>query len=228
MKKIKQLILVGTMVFGALVGTACGSETEQKTTDVTTGKPTTSEIRAEIEAENQKAEEESKKSRQEIKVATEEDIVVNIDGIEVSLSQTWEEFQKVVEENGWTYLTDDSQFPREGHYTGSVDVQTHVGKIQFNFMDNPDGTGSEVRGVRILPSDINYSADVNVCGVNIYTTPDDIGEQLPLAHEVNSNYISATYQLDEHLELHITTFKEENNSFVVSVSRTFYFGIYFF
>lgn len=61
-----------------------------------------------------------------IEPIAEEDAVVNIDGVEVKMMQTWEEFQQFLTDNGWT-MEEPEDFLHDDKLVGSGYVNTHCG-----------------------------------------------------------------------------------------------------
>lgn len=86
----------------------------------------------------------------------------------------------------------------------------------FSFMKNSDGTDSELRTIGITPSYLT-NKKVNIGGINIHTTHEEISKILPLNKELPTG---ASYYLDEYLTVAICETINDESS--IEIDRTLY------
>lgn len=223
-KKLVTLVMVSALATSLV---ACGSNSNNTNTNADSNKVNVENDSTKNDTESSTVEQskdietkENEAEKENISVAKENELVVYIAGKEVKLDQTWDEFQKMVEDYGWS-LTDDrsNDWPhydedeKEWDYYGSGYVQTSIGKVEFSFMDNEDMTGAVLREIRFV---FNYITENNysVCGINMTTSFDAIEKELEFLSETEAG---RKYHIDDWVTVFVTNPYEGKST--VSIKR---------
>lgn len=161
-------------------------------------------------------------SKSGIAPVKEEEAVVYIDGVAIKLDQTYEEFCKLMEDNNWTISSavQSPTLPNENKHTGVFFVLTNIGEFQINFMKNENDTEAVLRKIVVYPNYITSDDmdKINLCGVTLTTTHDDIKSKLELYNELPTGN---KYLLDDWLYLSVWDTTAEGKS-TIMVERKVY------
>ncbi len=145
----------------------------------------------------------------------EEDAYVDFDGVKLPVVITWDEFKEFMKENDWEFIDDEEDFPNEEKLIGGGYINTNCGKVDFIFMKNADGTGSELRSVKFCTSDTN--GKISCCGITNKVKKENLDKKLDLKSESDS---TITYYLDKYL--YVSLVDEYNEAYDISITRELY------
>lgn len=176
MKK-KLIVLLATMTVAASVFAGCGKDSS----NVADSKKTETEVKSDSvnEAGNSKddsknnADTSKKEASQEVNpflgpnglmFASEEDVVINIAGVDVPMTSTRDELIALIEENNWGI--------DYGHSKGKYveGFLTPDGRVRVNVNDSKnDGSGEELMSMDFLPDYMDYIdlSKVSINGVTL-------------------------------------------------------------
>jgi len=189
----KRNLLLGMVLATVVSLTACGGSSKE-------GEEVQKDTSVQEEQQSQKKNDKEVK-KGGIAPAAEEDIVVYLGDVEVKMDQTWEEFQQLMETNGWTIngKSDRGDFPMGNDYMGSGYIDTNVGTVEFSFMDDMERNGSVMRGILINPNEVDCDK-IKVCGVTPKTDPKKVKDALEVVNETEyyfacklDNYVTLTF-----------------------------------
>lgn len=151
----------------------------------------------------------------------EEDAYVDFDGVKLPIVITWEDFEKFMEEHDWEFIDDRDDFPSEDQFSGAGEILTNCGTVDFKFMENADGTGSELRDVMFYASYTN--GKISCCGITNKTKRETLDKILELESE---NEFSVNYYLDEYLYVALVDtyhgIDEHQGDYDISIERKLY------
>lgn len=204
----KKLVILTTVITMALT-TACGSDTNPKSTTSTTVNENIS-TDASINA-TEATTEAIKDNVSQIQPALEKDAYVDFSGVKVPMTITWEEFKTFVSDNHWKIVSEEKA-PSEENLSGRVNVRTNCGEVQFCFMPDAYDTESVLRDVNI-DYDL-LTKKVSFCGISSNTKLEDMDKVLEVE---STSGDSKTYYLDEYLV--ITMMDRDDDKFDMSISR---------
>lgn len=222
--KLTTMVLLLTLVFGI---TACGSNDNSNTN---TGSNTASEVSKDNESENKNNISNVEKSKAESVAETkeassddtslfsfyasmpEDEIVMTIDGVELSLTTTWDEFVTIAAENNWTY---DEELAKANYQR---EVITSNGSFLLAFMNNPTTNINEIWKVYVTSTKVpeNY---ININGINAKTSRDLLATLLEV--EVRDEYKDG-YFFNEYTTLYFMSGRNTKDNPDVTIERTLF------
>lgn len=145
----------------------------------------------------------------------EEDAYVDFDGVKLPIVITWEDFEKFMEEHNWEFIDERDDFPSEDKFSGSGAIMTNCGSVDFRFMKNVDGTGSELREVMFYASYTNGKISCN--GITNKVKRENLDKTLELRSENDS---TISYYLDKYLYVYLVD--EYQGKFDIAIERELY------
>ena len=166
-KKIIVLLMTMTMVAGAFAG--CGADSS----NVTDNKKTEATDKSDSTDKTDSLKEDSQKDSQEenpflgpngLMFASEDDVVVNISGVDVPLTLTRDELIALIEENNWEIEYG------SGKRKPIRSFKTSDGRVRVNVHDSKrDGSGEELMSMDFLPDYMDYIelSKVSINGVTL-------------------------------------------------------------
>ena len=168
MKK-KIIVLLMTMTMAASVLAGCGADQ----TNVADNKKTETAVKSDSETEAGDLKEDADASKEEasqevnpflgpngLMFASEEDVVIQIAGVDVPMTSTRDELIALIEENNW-----------EIDYKDRIEsFKTPDGRVRVNLNDSKnDGSGEELMSMDFLPDYMDYIdlSKVSINGVTL-------------------------------------------------------------
>lgn len=179
MKK-KIIVLLMTMTMAASVLAGCGAEssnvTDNKKTETSAKSDATNEtedLKEDVDATENNADASKEEDSQEVNpflgpnglmFASEENVVINIAGVDVPMTSTRDELIALIEENNWEI--------DYGHSKGKYveGFLTSDGRVRVNVNDSKrDGSGEELMSIDFLPDYMDYIdlSKVSINGVTL-------------------------------------------------------------
>lgn len=141
-----------------------------------------------------------------------EEIVMTIDGVELPLTTTWDEFVAIAAENGWTY---DEELSKEKY---AKDVITSNGSFSLTFMNNPTTNINEIWNVYVTSNEVpeNY---INIHGITAKTSRDVLATLLEV--NVREKYIDS-YYFNEYTTITFSWGRDTTDNPDISIDRTLF------
>lgn len=195
---------------GNINESAVDIETTESGNDVTTEKDKTVGDKTESTESVEKPVEDNV-----VTAVKEEDAYVDFDGVKLPMVITWEDFEKFMEEHNWEFIDERDDFPSEDKFGGGGYILTNCGAVNFEFMDNADNTGFELRGLMFYASDTNGKISCN--GVTNKVKREYLDKTLELRSENDS---TISYYLDKYLYVYLVD--EYQGKFDISIERELY------
>lgn len=179
MKK-KIIVLLMTMTMAASILAGCGAEssnvTDNKKTETSAKSDSTTEagdLKEGVDATENNVDASKEEDSQEVNpflgpnglmFASEEDVVINIAGVDVPMTSTRDELIALIEENNWEI--------DYGHSKGKYveGFLTSDGRVRVNVNDSKrDGSGEELMSIDFLPDYMDYIdlSKVSINGVTL-------------------------------------------------------------
>lgn len=179
MKK-KIIVLLMTMTMTASVLAGCGADSsnvaDNKKTETSAKSDSTNEtedLKEDVDATENNADASKEEDSQEVNpflgpdglmFASEEDVVINISGVDVPMTSTRDELIALIEENNWEI--------DYGHSKGKYveGFLTSDGRVRVNVNDSKrDGSGEELMSIDFLPDYMDYIdlSKVSINGVTL-------------------------------------------------------------
>ena len=174
-KKIIVLLMTITMAASVLAG--CGADSsnvaDNKKTETSAKSDSTTEegdLKEDVDATENTADASKEEDSQEINpflgpdglmFASEDDVVINISGVDVPMTLKRDELITLIEENNWEIKYDTGNKDRINSFI------TPDGKVYVNVSDaKSDGSGEELMHIEVLPNQIDFTK-VTINGANL-------------------------------------------------------------